>query len=125
MLNKETIDLIVAAIVTTGGAAVGIGYGLNKLGLLHFGKKKTEETGPRNGGQCGMHKEVQDMLNKVKETQITNIQLHEQHKKELKDGARKFERMQDTISELREGVGILMDRSGGRPDSWRGNNHAE
>ena len=124
MPDKMTIDLIIAAVLTTGGAVMGVGYGLNKIGLLRFGKKTAEEKGLHNGSQCGMHKEVQDMLNKVKDTQIINIQLHEQHKKDLEAGTRKFEKTQETINELREGVGILMDRSGGRPDSWR-RNHAE
>lgn len=120
MLTPESIECIVASIIGTGSAFTGIGAVLKKAGLLHFGKNS------KNGNKvivplapCQAHDVIKSTLEEVKINQIINTQKHEQHTKDLEAGTRKFEKMYTEVSALREGIGILMDRSGGRPEKWR------
>ena len=107
----DTITVIIGA---GAGVITAAGYSLNKLGLLHFGKKEKIASTP-----CAVHSEFQEMLNHVKTTQLINIQKYEQNRRSLEAGERKFDTLQEAVGELNEGIGILMDRTGGRPPEWR------
>lgn len=108
-------DDIVTIILTFTGIITGTGYGLQKLGLLHFGKERQQSS-----SQCALHTEFQKAVMHIKETQRLNIQRHEQSERSLEIGEKKFDTLQETVSDLKEGIGILMDRTGGRPTDWRG-----
>jgi len=127
MINKEAVDLILYGISGTGATIVAVGVGLKKAGLLHLGRK---EGLVRNGSSeqskqdhshipCMFHKDMQRVLERVNETQIKNVEKLEYHEKSLSAGEKRFDDFGDDISELKEGLGILMDRTGGRPNSWR------
>ena len=116
MLERETIDLCMAIGIAITAVLIGAGLCLNKLGFLSFSRKEVKSD---NKEPCSVHSEVKTTLIQIKETQISNVQRHAQHERELQAGSIKFEHISSDISDLKEGVGILMDRSGGRPEAWR------
>ena len=111
MATVEVVDTLLVSIGTVTGAYAAVGVILNKCGLLHIGKKST--------GKCPLHSDLAKLVADVHTTQITNLQRHAQHDTSLADGKRKFDTLQEDVAELKEGVGILMDRSGGRPRNWK------
>ena len=119
MLERETIEFCIAIGIAITAIIVGAGLCLNKFGLLTFMRKEVKCNETENKEPCLAHSEVKAMLIQLKETQILNVQRHIQHERELQIGSSKFEHIRNDISDLREGVGILMDRSGGRPKEWR------
>lgn len=112
MVTPEVVEVVAVTVGIFSGAITGIGYGLTKLDLLHFGKKTTI--------QCSLHTDIQKTLSNLGETQRVNLLRHEQHESQFKRGEEKFDVIQETVSDLKEGIGILMDRTGGRPAEWRG-----
>lgn len=102
-------ELVSATIATLAGAT----FTLHKLGILEFSKKK-EVMEP-----CPLHDKMTTLVDTMKEQQALNCQRHEQHDKDLADGKRDFHEIREEIASLRVGVGVLLDRTGGRPDDFR------
>ena len=106
-------ELISGTIVTVSGAV----FTLHKLGILKFEKEKSckvEQVGP-----CVLHSAMTSLVDSINTTQKLNGQRHEQHEKALEEGKDNFSEIREDISSLRVGVGVLLDRTGGRPDDFR------
>ena len=114
MITAEVVDTLVVSIGAVTGAYAAVGVVLNKCGLLHFGKKTTAIA-----ESCALHSDLAKLVSEVHTIQITNLQRHSQHDKSLAAGEKRFDTLQEDVVELKEGVGILMDRSGGRPRNWK------
>lgn len=113
-MELTLIQFIVGLITTFGMITIAVLAVCSKLGFSF--KKNSTSTQP---SQCGMHTELQSTLSIIKDNQIRNIQKLEQHKTELEKGQTRFNDLVKEMRSLTEGVGILMDRSGGRPKNWR------
>lgn len=116
MVPTEVLDTLIVSTVAVSMAFITTAATLKKFGILHFGKKKDEDKD--SSKPCPLHGELSTLVGKLKETQLTNLQRHEQHERSFAVGEKKFEALQKDVGDLKEGVGILMDRSGGRPVSW-------
>lgn len=116
MLSPELVDAVITGIISGAGLIMTIGYSLKKFKLLHFGRLLSPDV-PR---KCIFHDDVEELIDQLKETQRANIQRLDYHTQSLVAGEKKFDTLQDTVSDLKEGIGILMDRTGGRPVDWRG-----
>lgn len=123
MPPKEFLDAVAIVIISVAGGMTAITFLLIKLDLLHFGKNFTSTSkdylNPKQEQKCPLHDSLQVLVSKVKYTQIVNTQLHKDHAEAFKEGERKFRLLQKQVGALTEGVGILMDRSGGRPITWK------
>lgn len=118
MLSSEVIiDILVVSTVAVSTAFIATAAMLKKMGILHFGKKAGENKRPYE--PCLLHGDLITLVNKIKETQLINLQRHVQHENSFAVGEKKFDSLQKDVGMLKEGVGILMDRSGGRPDHWQ------
>ena len=115
MITAEVVDTLAVSIGAVTGAYAAVGVVLNKCGLLHFGRKTPSVTAEK----CGLHNDLAKLVADVHTTQVTNLQRHSQHDKSLAAGEKRFDTLQEDVVELKEGVGILMDRSGGRPRNWK------
>lgn len=115
-ISPETINTVITVIVSAAVVVTGVATSLKKLGLLHFGKKEVELIEDRRFmNPCSLHVEVSTLLKKINETQIKNIEKHLQHEHALEVGEEKFEHLRTDIGDLKEGMAVLMDRSGGIP----------
>jgi hypothetical protein len=102
---------LVSATITT---IAGITFALHKLGVVKFDKDEKKSLEP-----CPLHNKMTDLVDTMKTQQSLNCQRHEQHEKDLKAGKDEFHELREEISSLRIGVGVLLDRTGGRPDDFR------
>lgn len=116
MILPDMVDTLIAAAMSGVGVIAGLGYGLVKLKVLRFGKKIEVSY----GAQCSLHTEFSRIVTQLEKTQLLNVQRHEQSEHSLEVGEKKFDTLQEKVGELKEGIGILMDRTGGRPADWRG-----
>lgn len=117
MISSDLIDSIIISSAAVSTTIVGIIVGLLKFKIIYFGKgaeKKVNETKP-----CPLHKNVDEVLASLREKQQLNLLRHAQHEHQLEVGEVKFKELQEEVGDLKEGVGILMDRSGGRPADWQ------
>ena len=110
MQLEPTSEAIVGT-ATIIGAAVMV---LKKLGFVKIGK--AEETKP-----CPLHGKMNELVDTLKVVQTGNVQRLENHDDELQEGKNNFKKIDEEITLLRIGVGVLLDRSGGRPDDFRRN----
>jgi hypothetical protein len=118
MLTSNDLDMIIAAVITVTGGTATVLYGLQKLGLMKIKPKYDDKVVPY-GSPCEAHKEIVSLIRELRETQIANLQRHENHRRDLERGERDFVSLNAQYASLREGLGILMDRTGGRPTHWR------
>jgi len=107
MTSAELISLTIATVS-------GITFTLHKLGIIDFKPEKKSSVEP-----CPLHDKMTCLVDELKTTQRVNVQRHEQHEKELSAGRVDFHEIREEISTLRIGVGVLLDRTGGRPDDFR------
>jgi hypothetical protein len=106
-------ELISATITAVAGAT----FTLHKLGVLDFTKEKVEAHEALE--PCPLHAQMTALVDTMGTQQKLNGQRHEQHEKDLKAGKDEFHEIREEISSLRIGVGVLLDRTGGRPDDFR------
>jgi len=118
MLNEHLIEIIVGVTATIGALIIL----LNKFDLLHFGKREE----PTIVKVCTAHKEItmaqkkiSDKVDDVHDNQIKNITLHQQHQKRFDDGDKELKSIKGELKHLCVGIAILLDRSGGKPKSFR------
>jgi hypothetical protein len=116
MLPLKDIEEIVYVIVASVVGSASVIYGLQKLGLM--GKIKCQEE-VKAGCPYGAHEEMVAMLKEIRDTQIGNVQKHLRYARDLDKGDKEFSTIKSQLSFLREGIGILMDRTGDRPSHWR------
>ena len=110
MQLEPTSEAIVGT-ATIIGAAVMV---LKKMGLVKIGK-------PEEAKPCPLHNKMTELVDTMKLTQSGNIQRLENHDDGLQEGKNNFKKIDEEITLLRIGVGVLLDRSGGRPDDFRRN----
>lgn len=92
---------------------------LRKAGVLFFGDEKKQHEDCKHCSHNG------DLLTSKKEKCTSHDELHEKqtamlaqqklNTAQLRNGKKEFKVIKDDITELKVGVGILLDRSGGRP----------
>lgn len=111
------IEILVVAVVAVSMSFATAAALLKKMGVLHFSRSRAQIK-EGNAKPCEFHQDLVALVAKLHDVQIGNVIKHEQHINSFAVGEKKFDALQDAVSELREGVGILMDRSGGRPESW-------
>ena len=87
---------------------------LNKLGVWTFSTKN----GNGHGKPCPVHEKVMGMVDELKEIQSANCEKHKQHEKELEQGQGKFSNIETMLQAHGEGIAILLDRTGGRPEGF-------
>lgn len=104
---------LVSATIALMGTAV---FTLHKLGILDFSDKTEKE---KVMEPCLLHNKMTELVDTIKTQQSLNCQRHEQHEKELAEGKTDFHEIREEIASLRIGVGVLLDRTGGRPDDFR------
>ena len=114
MLTEHYIELFIGAVGTIGGVLLI----LNRFELFHFGRKTKEITLVK---QCPAHAELKRQLVEVHDNQIKNIQLHEQHAKELKEGRTEFKTVSSELVNLAIGIAVLLERTGGKSARFKEN----
>ena len=119
VFSSEPLDLVIGVVFVTGTLLAGAGYGLVKLGVVRFGQNKQPDS-TQGSQHCPVHGEVKLLLDRVHTNQIENIQTLKQHERSLESGNQKFDSLFGYVADLREGIGVLMDRTGGRPAAWKG-----
>ena len=107
------VEILVVAVVAVSMSFATAAALLKKMGIIHFSRTQDNAKPP-----CDLHQELVALVAQLHDVQIGNVIKHEQHANSFAIGEKKFDALQEAVGELREGVGILMDRSGGRPDSW-------
>lgn len=113
MLTEHYIELFIGAVGSIGGVLLI----LNRFGLLHFGREKKGNMLK----QCPAHKDLAKQLGEVHDNQIKNIQLHEQHAKELKEGREEFKTVSSELVNLAIGIAVLLERTGGKSARFKEN----
>ncbi len=109
--TEYTTEVIVGIVASIGGVILV----LNRFGLIKPGRKKEI----REVKSCPMHEGLQKQIVEVHDNQIKNIQLHEQHTKDLEAGWKEFKSVKKELTNLSVGIAVLLDRSGGRPKRWK------
>ena len=115
MLIEHAPYIIMGAISIVGATVIV----LKQMGVLIFSKKDRIHEDCKhcsNNGdlltpkkdKCTSHDELHDKQTKMLSQQEINT-------KALENGKAEFKIIKDDITELKVGVGILLDRSGGRP----------
>jgi hypothetical protein len=103
-------ELVTSTIAIFAAAA----FILNKFGFLQLGKhEKRLQMEP-----CALHNSVDTLIKGMKEIQTQNVDKHKNHEAALKKGESDFHEIRLDIVDLKVGVGILLDRTGGRPDEY-------
>lgn len=101
---------------------------LRKLGLLIFKHEKGDkgeickhcEIFKDNGGsevkvlKCDTHDLLSNAVKDIERRQNLMLQRQEGHRDALKNGKKEFKQIQDNIANLRVGVAVLLERSGGK-----------
>jgi len=113
MITEHYIELFIGAVGSVGGVLLL----LNRFGLLHFGRK-TKETILKT---CPAHADLKKQLGEVHDNQIKNIQLHENHAKELKEGREEFKTVSSELVNLAIGIAVLLERTGGKSARFKEN----
>lgn len=112
MLFEHAPFLIAGAVSLVGGTILL----LKKLGFASFNKEdlnKCETCKLKlQPVKCTAHGELHDTQVKMLAQQKINTQ-------QLSNGKKEFRKLQDEITELKVGVGVLLDRSGGRPKEFK------
>jgi len=114
MTSGELVSATIAAVS-------GITFTLHKLGLLEFkitGRRQDKPLLQMEAAGCPFHSGMDTLTKSMKDIQTQNIEKHKNHESALKKGEQDFHEIRLEISELKVGVGILLDRTGGRPDGY-------
>lgn len=122
LLEHFTVETIIGALALIGIIVLA----LSKRGLIHFGKLINgtgDSMDKKNGGnakKCPAHFDLVKRLEVLHDNQIKNIQLHEQHSGDLKAGKEEFKatqiefnKIRADLNNLRVGIAVLLDRTGG------------
>lgn len=109
---EKLIDTIVVTATTIGAGITSIVVVLRKLKLITFGKvDKMPIKCPTAQTQCAAHPEIVKKLNGVRDKQLINIEILNQHTKNHLDSKIELQKIKDAIHEIGKNVAVLKDRS--------------
>jgi hypothetical protein len=94
-----------AGIVTAIGAVVIV---LKKLNLISFGKQKVESVDTK---YCPDHFDINKRLNGVRERQLSNIEILNQHTENHKENKKDLKEIREALKIIGENIAVLKDRS--------------
>lgn len=132
MLANHAPYLIVGAISLIGATMII----LRKAGVLIFEKEiKAKEKDCNHCGidkkvvmgkdeeafpffQCPAHPGIEEAQAEFHTNQIEMLAQQKTNTTQLLNGKKQFEKMRSEITDLKVGVGVLLDRSGGRPKEF-------
>ena len=120
----DNLPDLIKGVVSGVTAIGGIGYALYRFRLITFGRNPKQSLLDRRQ-PCSMHRETVNLLHAVKETQVSNVLKHDQHKLDLATGKAEFLVIRGKLSQLEIGVAVLLDRTGGRPPGFKQNEKPE
>lgn len=98
---------------------------LRKAGVLFFGSEKKahedckhcEKNGDNNNNapkiKCDSHETLCDVVDKIDKRQAQMFATQDSHGKALANGKKEFRAIQEKIGNLRVGIAVLLERSGG------------
>lgn len=131
MIDKHAISItyliiyhgpafIAGTVVIVGGTMLI----LKRLGFLVFSRNKLKPcadmpfTGLDRRNRCEGHEVLQGTVDSIQVEQGKMVEQHRINTVALRDGKKEFKKIQDHISNLRVGVAVLLERSGGKPVDW-------
>lgn len=121
----DHLPYLIAGAVSIVGMTILI---LRKVGILIFKHEKEEglckhcEVYKNNGKgnkdvrviKCDTHDLLAGAVKDIEDRQNTMIQRQDDHQQALRNGKKEFKQIQDNIANLRVGVAVLLERTGGR-----------
>lgn len=100
----------------------GIVLVLKRMGILVFGQPSHP---PSATYKCDCYDYLRSNVDDLQAAQIKMLAQQCVNTEALANGKMEFKKIKDRIDELRIGVAVLLDRSGGKPPGWHDSMHKE